>query len=63
MNLVWLDYDGAFSEGMLSDIETLCRRLYVGSMFLYLAIILSQEKPVRKGLLLRRALVIILNQI
>lgn len=33
MNLVWLDYDGAFSEGMLSDIETLCRRLYVGSMF------------------------------
>ena len=33
MNLVWLDYDGAFSEGMLVDIETLCRRLYVGSMF------------------------------
>lgn len=33
MNLVWLDYDGAFSREMLSDIETLCRRLYVGSMF------------------------------
>ena len=27
MNLVWLDYDGAFSEGMLSDIETLCRSI------------------------------------
>lgn len=33
MNLVWLDYDGAFSEDMLTDIETLCRRLFVGSMF------------------------------
>ena len=33
MNLVWLDYDGAFSAEMLEDIETLCRRLYTGSMF------------------------------
>ena len=33
MNLVWLDYDGVFSEDMLKDIETLCRRLFIGSMF------------------------------
>lgn len=33
MNLVWLDYDGAFSAEMLYDIETLCRNLYNGSMF------------------------------
>lgn len=33
MNLIWLDYDGAFSKEMLEDVETLCRRLFVGSMF------------------------------
>ena len=33
MNLVWLDYDDAFSAGMLTDVETLCRRLQVGSLF------------------------------
>lgn len=33
MNLVWLDYDGAFSAEMIYDIETLCRNLYNGSMF------------------------------
>lgn len=33
MNLVWLDYDNAFEDTMLFDIETLCRNLNVGSMF------------------------------
>ena len=33
MNLVWLDYDDAFEEAMLLDIETICRNLDVGSMF------------------------------
>lgn len=33
MNLVWLDYDNAFEDTMLIDIETICRNLNVGSMF------------------------------
>lgn len=32
-NLVWLDYDDAFKKEILTDIETLCRNLEVGSMF------------------------------
>lgn len=33
MNLIWLDYDNAFDDTMLIDIETICRNLAVGSMF------------------------------
>ncbi|WP_288682727.1 O-methyltransferase [uncultured Eubacterium sp.] len=32
-NLIWLDYDDAFSEYMLYDIETICRNIDTGSMF------------------------------
>lgn len=32
-NLVWLDYDDAFKQEMMTDIETLCRNLEIGSMF------------------------------
>lgn len=32
-NLVWLDYDDVFRKEMLTDIETLCRNLEIGSMF------------------------------
>lgn len=33
MNLVWLDFDDAFGESMLYDLETICRNIDVGSMF------------------------------
>lgn len=33
MNLIWLDYDDAFNDTMLIDVETICRNLNVGSMF------------------------------
>lgn len=33
MNLIWLDYDNAFDDTMLIDIETICRNIDVGSMF------------------------------
>lgn len=33
MNFIWLDYDDAFEESMLIDIETICRNIDVGSMF------------------------------
>lgn len=33
MNLIWLDYDNAFEESMLLDIETICRNIDIGSMF------------------------------
>lgn len=33
MNLIWLDYDDAFEESMLVDIETICRNIDIGSMF------------------------------
>lgn len=33
MNVIWLDYDNAFEDTMLYDVETICRSLNVGSMF------------------------------
>lgn len=33
MNFIWLDYDDAFEESMLVDIETICRNIDIGSMF------------------------------
>ena len=33
MNLIWLDYDSAFDDTMLLDVETICRNIDVGSMF------------------------------
>ena len=33
-NVVWLDYDDAFCDGMLKDLETICRKIDVGSLFL-----------------------------
>lgn len=33
MNLIWLDYDDVFCDTMLSDIETICRSIEIGSMF------------------------------
>ncbi|MBR1597391.1 MAG: hypothetical protein IJ661_00595 [Lachnospiraceae bacterium] len=33
MNLIWLDYDSMFNETMLKDVETICKKLCVGSMF------------------------------
>lgn len=33
LNVVWLDYDDAFSQEMLADVETLSRKIGIGSMF------------------------------
>lgn len=33
MNLVWLDFDDAFGESMLYDLQTICRNINIGSMF------------------------------
>lgn len=33
LNIVWLDYDDAFSYKMLTDVETLIRKIGIGSMF------------------------------
>lgn len=33
MNLIWLDFDDAFGETMLYDVETICRNIDIGSMF------------------------------
>lgn len=33
MNIVWLDYDGVFSDEIMNDIKTLINTLYTGSMF------------------------------
>lgn len=33
VNLVWLDYDDVFSDNMVSDVETICRNIEIGSMF------------------------------
>lgn len=33
MNVVWLDYDDAFSVSMIEDVGTICNKLMSGSMF------------------------------
>lgn len=33
MNLIWLDFDDAFGESMLYDLQTICRNINIGSMF------------------------------
>lgn len=33
MNIVWLDYDGAFSDEILEDVGSICKKIMKGSMF------------------------------
>lgn len=56
MNLIWLDYDNSFEESMLRDLETICRNIDVGSMFLISCnYSYKGEKPTEKMLSFRQS--------
>lgn len=39
MNIVWLDYDGAFSDEILEDVGSICKKIRRGVCFLFRVII------------------------